>query len=94
MIDNSKDNPGECESCGFETRNLKAYRNDRYMFTREPPADACTHKWLCDLCAGTMAGNAIEYPEQYSDYHENQVVQAICYVGNMILAALEKRKNT
>jgi hypothetical protein len=43
---------------------------------------------LCQLCAGTMSGNAEEYPEQFRG-HDN-VMKTICYVGNAILQALKR----
>lgn len=76
------DRPEECESCGYETTAIKAYPNTRGLPQEE------TWKWLCNLCAGTVAGNAYEYPEQYDDA---STLQTICYVGNAILDAINKR---
>lgn len=79
------DKPEECNSCGFKLEELRAYASTRYLFSgRSGPS----HKWLCGLCAGTMAGNASEYPEQYP---EHQVLATICYVGNAILAAIKAK---
>lgn len=38
-----------------------------------------TIRWYCDLCASTMA----------SKKKDDHVLQAICYVGNAILAAIK-----
>lgn len=75
--------PEQCESCQFETDAIKAYRT-----TRNFPRGPCPDKWLCDLCASTIAGNAHEYPEQFPGTHD--VVRTICFVGNAILAEIRK----
>lgn len=85
MFDNSKDHPGVCESCEFNMQEVQPYTINRHLGSREDMSERNTHKWLCILCASTMAGNAFEYPEQYP---ERDVLQAICFVGNAILANL------
>jgi hypothetical protein len=70
----------ECFSCGFETDALKSYRR----YDRD---DA----WLCALCASTMAGRAQKYPDQFPN---RDVLQTICYVGNVILEALRRAPET
>lgn len=84
-----REQPEECEGCSFATTALKWYDNTRYQWGvhagRGPKG-----KFLCSLCASTMAGNAVEYPEQYHDGQDSAILFAICYVGNTILAALNK----
>ena len=73
-----KSKRGECDSCDFRTSLLR-YSNmgpNKY------------EKWLCELCAHTMAGTALDFPEQYA--HNNDVLKAICYVGNTILERIDK----
>ncbi len=93
MIDNSTTPPedGSCESCQFEGAALKAYRQNRWIGSRQDTSEKETHAWLCSLCASTMAGTAAEYPEQYGD-HAGDILQAICYVGNAILSKLDELK--
>jgi ribosomal protein L37AE/L43A len=67
--------PEECQSCGYET-HLKPYENGMPRQTY----------WLCELCAGTLAGNAVAYPGQYGE--AGTVMKTICYVGNAILEAI------
>lgn len=90
MIDNSdiKHRPEECQFCNFETEALRAYRVYRWLGSGIDTSTKETHKWLCLLCASTMAGSAQEYPEQYGN-HANDFLQAICFVGNVILSKLE-----
>ena len=66
-----------CDSCNYETKELEFYPFNM----REDGS------WLCELCAGTLAGNALEYPEQFRD---RRILQTICYVGNVILAKIRK----
>lgn len=72
--------PDDCEACRFTTPNLK-------------PHDQVNRKkrWLCDLCAGTMAGVAAQYPSQFPDRIE-EALFSVCYVGNKILAAIDDLK--
>jgi ribosomal protein L37AE/L43A len=69
--------PAECESCNFETSALKDYRKG---IRRDES------KWLCELCASTHAGSALEYTRQYEG--QRVILQTICYVGNLILSRL------
>lgn len=81
------ENPEQCDSCGFETLDLKAYGNSSYSLgTRSGQGES--HKWLCSLCAGTMTGTAYEYPEQFRG--EINTMRAVCYIGNAILAEIRK----
>lgn len=78
------DKPEFCLSCGFGTTHLTGYprrRNINY-------AEGCETKWLCDLCASTDAGTAVDYPTQYPDIAS---LRTVCYVGNVILAAIRSR---
>ena len=75
----STENPGECDGCHFGTQALTAY-------PRRFP-DNGEQKWLCRLCESTPCGAAVTFPKQYP---EANVLRTICYVGNVILAALEQ----
>lgn len=79
--DHEDERPDECENCAFET-TVKPYR----VYRGFPNV---SYKWLCELCAGTPAGNAYEYPEQFRNV---PLFQTVCYVGNAILHALATRK--
>ncbi len=72
--------PEICQSCAYETDRLKYYP---FALRQEEGM------WLCELCASTHAGNACEYPNQYP---ERKTLATICYVGNVILAAIRKDK--
>lgn len=67
------DQPDECMSCGFETKELECYPRDYGEIQGD--------HWLCELCANTRAGNALRYPRQYPN---QAVLQAICYIGNYL----------
>lgn len=92
MSDDSAEKPDECDCCQFETSDLTDYgyardgRDGRAM----SPEDM-GHKWLCDLCAGTMAGNAYEHPRSFEP-GTFVVLKTICYVGNAILRAIRESK--
>lgn len=75
------ENPEECEGCHFEMTALKFYEG------WQGSARKIDGKWLCELCAGTMMGNTLDYPTMY-DSATKDVLQAICYVGNVILKAI------
>lgn len=80
----------ECGSCGYET-DCTAYENrgkegwHRHSRDRVPKGFVL---WKCDLCAGTLAGAATQYPAQYPNV---DVLQTICFVGNAILDAIKGR---
>lgn len=82
-LDNSHDKPDTCESCTFEIEDLNAYKCSPIL-----PQPTTTHKWLCNLCASTVAGNIADIPRDDRD-----VIQTICYVGNMILADIRKGRD-
>ncbi len=70
-----------CDSCGYETKTAEyAWDSVHGQPTPEPMN-------LCALCAGTQAGNTVQYP------HENKdILRAICHVGNAVLAEIESLK--
>ena len=74
----------ECFSCGFETK-CKPYES-RLRSDRED--DEEKWNWYCPLCASTLASSAHQYPTHFPDAAS---MGLICRVGNMILAAIEKR---
>ena len=82
------ENPGECQCCGYETKKLKKFEN----MSTTIAGGGSTRKdtfWYCDLCCSTMASSATRYPGMYPD---TAAMQTICYVGNVILDALKKKR--
>jgi hypothetical protein len=80
------ENPGECECCGFETKKLTLFKNHDTMIAgggRLVKADF----WYCELCAGSHASVSHAYL-----YEDAGVQKTICYVGNVILAAIRAAK--
>lgn len=73
----------ECDSCGFQGPT-EAYPR------RNHKLGGGGDKRLCVLCAGTHAGNALEYPDQYPNA---EAMRTICYVGNVILKAIKDKKD-
>lgn len=71
----------QCDACGFVMDELEKY-------TRNIDGEV---NWLCKLCAGTMSGNAIDYPNQYPD-RSDDILFAICHVGNAIIKEIKKLK--
>lgn len=69
-----------CDSCDFETTELKQYEQHDVRMKM-------VKVWLCELCASTPAGNALEYPDQFRGQAET--LKTICFVGNTLLAAIE-----
>ena len=72
----------ECESCQFTT-DVRPY---------PMRGGEGRDKVLCELCAGTHAGSALEYTRQY-DGKSAEILQAISYVGNAIIAEIRKRNS-
>lgn len=81
-------NPMACHSCGFKNVATAEYPHRIELGRSEAfnIANLDKPKLLCQLCAGTMTGNALDYPSQYPNA---DVLKTICYVGNAILAKLE-----
>lgn len=77
------DKPEDCEACHYETTELTEYRADDSIGRFEGRM-----KWLCDLCASTESGKTLDYPRQYEG--QAATIQTICYVGNVLLAALKR----
>lgn len=71
----------ECDCCGYQTEALTMYVQGY---------NPVVESWLCDLCAGTPAGQTIPYPRQYEG--EASMLRTICYVGNAIIAAIKDMK--
>ena len=71
----------ECESCHFDdpVGVLKVFKDGRPV--RE--------LWLCEICSGTMAGNAAFWPEQY----EGSLLRAVAWIGNRIRKDLVEGKS-
>ena len=74
------DKPECCEACQFETGALTRYDKYRNFPEKEE------FKWLCEICASTMAGTAYEYPDQYPN---REVMFMMAWCTNRILAAID-----
>ena len=79
--------PEECECCLHETSDLTEYVN---RGSRDVPFGAPEDEqewvWFCDVCAGTVAGNAHMYPDRYPNRH---VLIMIAACTNKVLDAIE-----
>lgn len=72
--------PEACECCYYEGAELKEYERDSKRKV-----------WLCKLCASSMAGNMLQYPDVYpSDLQ--MVAGIVCNIGNHILAVIREKK--
>jgi hypothetical protein len=72
------DEAEECDGCRFPGLELEEYEASPVGRRKEP-------KRLCELCANTFMGNALEYPEQYDNHDAMQIV-AFC--TNLLLKRL------
>ena len=79
----SNEQPKDCESCQHPMPVLKFYHASK--FTRRPGEPA--GHWLCELCATTMTSNALEYPDQYREGRDADIMRTVCFVGNAVIAA-------
>lgn len=70
---------GECECCRFKTTLTE--------FERANVRHRGEKRWLCVLCANTMAGVSTDYY-----YEDSRVLETICYVGNAILSELRAKR--
>lgn len=83
-----RENPGECDCCGFVTKKLSKFANQDTTIGgggKTIKADF----WFCDLCSCTQASAYDRYPNQTPS--NTTVMKAVCYVGNEILEALKSR---
>lgn len=88
--DTSQECPDCCEMCQSEVATLKAYSNTSAMGVGAKTHES--HKWLCLLCASTMAGTACEYPNQFRSDRDYDILATICFVGNAIIEEIRKSK--
>lgn len=82
MVDEDRTVPEdieECQACGFDQAPLRSYRV-------QWPINSKERKYLCNLCANTHAGTAVDFPSQFP---EKNVIFAINYGINMILKAIK-----
>ena len=82
----SEEIPEECYCCGYQTKKLTLFKN---LDTKIGGGGKLIHDdfWYCDLCASTMASTSDRYL-----YEDANIMKTICYVGNVILDAIKKRK--
>lgn len=78
------ENPGSCPSCKFETDELERFPVFPMSWLGRTGQ---TEKWLCSLCANSLAGVAFENPDQYE---HAALYGVVCNVGNAILKALRQ----
>jgi hypothetical protein len=76
----------ECDGCNFETKVEEYGQGVGKDFMNRTGRQMK----LCNLCANTHAGNAVDFPNQYEN---DEVMFAISYVGNVILKELADIKN-
>jgi hypothetical protein len=69
--------PESCECCHYDTKKLDSYT--------KPLSDRVY--WFCDLCAGSMASQTVQYQHLF-DYQ--LTVGVIMNAANHILAALNR----
>lgn len=81
-------NPGECDCCGFVTKNLGLFAKQDTTIAGSG-ATVKADFWYCDLCSSTVASVYHRYPNQTPS--NQQVLAAICYVGNELLRAIRKQ---
>lgn len=83
-----RENPGECDCCGFVTKKLRLFED---MDTTIAGGGKIVKSdfWYCALCCSTPASNYDRYPSQEAS--NATVMKTICYVGNALLEALKKR---
>jgi len=77
----------ECQSCHYSTEELELYSH---------PFDTpgvFKDLWLCELCAGSLAGNVARYFRVY-DSDLRMVTGCIMNAANHILAELRKTPGT
>jgi hypothetical protein len=72
--------PLECDSCGQPVPVA--------AFWRGYGGKRTDSKYLCELCASSLAGNTVDHPAQYPDA---VVMQTVAAVGNLVLQRLEAR---
>ncbi len=84
--------PPECRCCTSVGVPLEVFSmcsgSRDYEFARsrdEPPFRA-----LCAICANTLLGAYSEYPQQH-DFDALETMKVIAFVGNLVLAALDKK---
>lgn len=83
-----QNNPGECDCCGFATAKIEHFQGLDTTIGgggRTIKSDF----WYCDLCAGTITSSASRYPGRYANA---DILRALCFIGNEIIAAIERMK--
>lgn len=79
--------PEECNCCGSSDVVLSKYIVD----TTIGGGGKTRHDvefWFCGLCAGTQASSIYRYPNMQAT--NTEVLQALCYIGNLILKKLNE----
>lgn len=79
-----RDDEDVCAACKYPAKELVKYKNADIFGPRKDEENL-----LCELCAKTMTGSYIDYPQQHESF-EITILQAINFVGNAILDALER----
>ncbi len=78
----------ECDACHYPAKKLTSYPSKNWS---GGPTHPDAHHTLCELCASTKSGSALEYPTHYPN-HSAQIMAAVCFVGNLILDKVEEKK--
>lgn len=74
-----------CDACGYSSPDLVV---QHYKSSPDGRSSNNDGKNLCDLCAGTFAGNAFDYPAQYP---YSDIMFMVSYVGNAIIEEIRKK---
>ncbi len=70
-----------CASCGYPAESLEAFP----MGPKRP----MEVKLLCEICAKTTIGRTVDCPGIFKD---DNLAQAVAFIGNMILDTIDRRK--
>ena len=78
---------GKCDSCDSKVKLAKC------KVTVDPTYNAGKHTRdveLCNICLNTASGKATRYPSQ--EITNQELLYAICKIGNMIMQEIKKNK--
>lgn len=85
----AEENPGECDCCGFQTKELELFKGLETTIAAGTGRTTKDDFWYCVLCCSTPAGLAHRYPGRYPD---STSMATTCYVGNVILTELRRKQ--
>lgn len=83
------ENVPECECCGAGAIDLTTYNLRHPQWKPIEGNFEKVETIMCDLCANTHVSLYKEYPSR--ELSNNEIGKVICFVGNEILKAINKR---